>query len=138
MALYLLFKNKNTLLFIYIFCLLFKLQMCQIVLTDPVYIYIYKTIIYSFFIGLRQCFPTYGHTSKMSQSKFQVGNKNLVIFTGKSVIINSFFLFFTSFLDVNKEMSHRFNMKTFYRSSTAFFVKNQSFLSYFIFKHKLW
>ena len=38
MALYLLFKNKNTLLFIYIFCLLFKLQMCQIILTDPVYI----------------------------------------------------------------------------------------------------
>ena len=37
MALYLLFKNKNTLLFIYIFCLLFKLQMCQIILTDPVF-----------------------------------------------------------------------------------------------------
>ena len=36
MALYVLFKNKNTLLFIYIFCLLFNLQMCQIILTDPV------------------------------------------------------------------------------------------------------
>ena len=40
MALYLLFKNKNTLLFIYIFCLLFKLQMCQIILTDPVFIFL--------------------------------------------------------------------------------------------------
>ena len=38
MALYVLFKNKNNLLFIYIFCLLFNLQMCQIILTDPVYI----------------------------------------------------------------------------------------------------
>ena len=36
MALYVLFKNKNTLLFIYIFCFLFNLQMCQIILTDPV------------------------------------------------------------------------------------------------------
>ena len=36
MALYVHFKNKNTLLFIHIFCLLFKLQMCQIILTDPV------------------------------------------------------------------------------------------------------
>ena len=38
MALYVHFKNKNTLLFIYIFCLLFKLQMCQIILTDPVFV----------------------------------------------------------------------------------------------------
>ena len=38
MALYVLFKNKNNLLFIYIFCLLFNLQMCQIILTDPVFL----------------------------------------------------------------------------------------------------
>ena len=37
MAFYVLFKNKNTLTFIYIFCFLFNLQMCQIILTDPVY-----------------------------------------------------------------------------------------------------
>ena len=36
MALYILFENKNTLLCIYFICLLFNLQMCQIILTDPV------------------------------------------------------------------------------------------------------
>ena len=37
MALYVLFENKDTLLCIYFICLLFNLQMCQIILTDPVY-----------------------------------------------------------------------------------------------------
>ena len=50
MALYLLFKNKNTLLFIYIFCLLFKLQMCQIILTDPVYKTMFQKILALLFI----------------------------------------------------------------------------------------
>ena len=36
MALYVLFENKNTLLCIYFICLLFNLQMCQIILADPV------------------------------------------------------------------------------------------------------
>ena len=35
MALYVLFENKDTLLCIYFICLLFNLQMCQIILTDP-------------------------------------------------------------------------------------------------------
>ena len=37
MALYVFFENKNTLLCIYFICLLFNLQMCQIILTDPVH-----------------------------------------------------------------------------------------------------
>ena len=37
MALYVLFENKNTLLCIYFICPLFNLQMCQIILADPVY-----------------------------------------------------------------------------------------------------
>ena len=36
MALYVLFENKNTLLCIYFICNLFNLQMCQIILADPV------------------------------------------------------------------------------------------------------
>ena len=36
MALYVLFENKNTLLFIDFICLLFNLQMCEIILPDPV------------------------------------------------------------------------------------------------------
>ena len=36
MALYVLFENKNTFLFLYFICLLFNLQMCQIVLPGPV------------------------------------------------------------------------------------------------------
>ena len=32
-----LFKNKNTFLFLYIICILLNLQMCQIILTDPVF-----------------------------------------------------------------------------------------------------
>ena len=37
MALYVLFENKNTFLFFYFICVLFNLQMCQIILPDPVY-----------------------------------------------------------------------------------------------------
>ena len=37
MALYVLFENKNTFLFLYFICLLLNLQMCQIILPDPVY-----------------------------------------------------------------------------------------------------
>ena len=37
MALYVLFKNKNTFLFLYFICLLLNLQMSQIILPDPVY-----------------------------------------------------------------------------------------------------
>ena len=36
MVLYVLFENKNTFLFLYFICLLLNLQMCQIILTDPV------------------------------------------------------------------------------------------------------
>ena len=36
MALYVLFENKNTFLFLYFIYLLLNLQMCQIILTDPV------------------------------------------------------------------------------------------------------
>ena len=35
MALYVLFENKNTFLFLYFICLL--LNLCQIILPDPVY-----------------------------------------------------------------------------------------------------
>ena len=38
MALYVLFENKNTFLFLFFNCLLLNLQMCQIILPDPVYI----------------------------------------------------------------------------------------------------
>ena len=41
MALYVLFENKNSFLFLYFICLLLNLQMCQIILTDHIYIYIY-------------------------------------------------------------------------------------------------
>ena len=41
MALCVLFENKNILLFLYFICLLLNLQMCQIILSDPIYIYIY-------------------------------------------------------------------------------------------------
>ena len=37
MALYVLFENKNPFLFLYFICLLLNLQMCQIILPDPVY-----------------------------------------------------------------------------------------------------
>ena len=37
MALYVLFENKNTFLFLYFICLLLNLQMCQIILPDPVF-----------------------------------------------------------------------------------------------------
>ena len=40
MALYVLFENKNTFLLLYFICLLLNLQMCQIILPDPVYIVI--------------------------------------------------------------------------------------------------
>ena len=36
MALYVLFENKNTFLFLYFICLLLNLQMYQIILPDPV------------------------------------------------------------------------------------------------------
>ena len=36
MALYVLFENKNTFLFLYFICLLLNLQMCQIILPDPI------------------------------------------------------------------------------------------------------
>ena len=36
MALYLLFENKNIFLFLYFICLLFNVQMCQIILPGPV------------------------------------------------------------------------------------------------------
>ena len=36
MALYVLFENNNTFLFLYFICLLVNLQMCQIILPDPV------------------------------------------------------------------------------------------------------
>ena len=36
MALYVLFENKNTLLCFHFICLLFNLQMCHIILADPV------------------------------------------------------------------------------------------------------
>ena len=36
MALYVLFENKNTFLFLYFISLLLNLQMCQIILPDPV------------------------------------------------------------------------------------------------------
>ena len=36
MALYVLFENKNTFLLLYFICLLLNLQMCQIILPDPV------------------------------------------------------------------------------------------------------
>ena len=36
MALYVLFENENTFLFLYIIWLLLNLQMCQIILPDPV------------------------------------------------------------------------------------------------------
>ena len=39
MALYVLFENKNTFLFLYFICLLLNLQMCQIILPDPVFEY---------------------------------------------------------------------------------------------------
>ena len=42
MALYVIFQNKNTFLFLYFICLLLNLQMCQIILTDPVYEAIHK------------------------------------------------------------------------------------------------
>ena len=41
MALYLHFENKNAILFLYSIWLLLNLQMCQIILPDPIYIYIY-------------------------------------------------------------------------------------------------
>ena len=37
MALYVLFENKNTFLFLFFICLLLNLQMCQIILPDPIY-----------------------------------------------------------------------------------------------------
>ena len=37
MALYVLFENKNTFLFLYFICLLLNLQMCQIILPGPVF-----------------------------------------------------------------------------------------------------
>ena len=37
MALYVLFENNNTFLFLDFICLLLNLQMCQIILPDPVY-----------------------------------------------------------------------------------------------------
>ena len=36
MALYVLFENENTFLFLYFIWLLLNLQMCQIILPDPV------------------------------------------------------------------------------------------------------
>ena len=36
MALDVLFKNKNTFLFLFLICILLNLQMCQIILADPV------------------------------------------------------------------------------------------------------
>ena len=36
MALYVLFENKNTFLFLYFICLLLNLQMCQIIFPDRV------------------------------------------------------------------------------------------------------
>ena len=44
MALYVLFENKNTFLFLYFICLLLKWD--QIIFPDPIYIYIYIYIIY--------------------------------------------------------------------------------------------
>ena len=37
MALYVLFENKNAFLFFYFICILFNLQMCQIILPDAVH-----------------------------------------------------------------------------------------------------
>ena len=36
MTLNVLFKNKNTFLFLYFICILFNQQMCQIILPNPV------------------------------------------------------------------------------------------------------
>ena len=38
MALYVLFENANTFLFLYFICLLLNLQMCQIIFPDTVFI----------------------------------------------------------------------------------------------------
>ena len=50
MALYVIFENKNTFLFLYFICLLLNLQMCQIILPDPIYIYIYIYIAFQSFL----------------------------------------------------------------------------------------
>ena len=36
MALYVLFENENTFLFLYFIWILLNLQMCQIILSDPI------------------------------------------------------------------------------------------------------
>ena len=46
MAFYILFKNKNTVMFLYFICLLFNLQMCQIILPDSVYVLVKKGVGY--------------------------------------------------------------------------------------------
>ena len=40
MAFYVFFENENTFLFLYFIWLLLNLQMCQIILPDPVYIFL--------------------------------------------------------------------------------------------------
>ena len=49
MAFFVLFKNKNNFLFLYFIWLLLNLQMCQVILPDPVY---QCNQIYQFFPGL--------------------------------------------------------------------------------------
>ena len=51
----LLFENKNTFLFLYFICLLLNLKMCQIFLTDPVYIYIYMCVCVCVRAHAREC-----------------------------------------------------------------------------------
>ena len=77
MALYVLFKNKNTLLFIYIFCLLFNLQMCQIILTEPVHHVYYN--LKSQWENLIEAFPrTYSSTPKGELWPVRYSNGSLV------------------------------------------------------------
>ena len=45
MAFLVLFKNKNTFLFLYFIWLLLNLQMCQVILPDPVVVVICFTVV---------------------------------------------------------------------------------------------
>ena len=68
MALYVLFKNENTLLCIHFICLLFKLQMCQIILADPVQlIAIQKSQVLQRFACEKKQVVKNGQFSKISQ-----------------------------------------------------------------------
>ena len=86
MALYVLFENKNTFLFIYFICLLLNLQMCQIILPDPVYMIMYHRT------NVLCCKERSSQKKKYSNSKVREENMAVVFIQLWSLQLEEFLL----------------------------------------------